>query len=400
MVFLATLLVVISEQYNHYAVDSRLVEPGSLFFALPGERVDGHAFLESSGAKAAVVSLDYTGPDFGMKLYPVRDVLETLQDMAKKKQARMKCKVIGITGSVGKTTTRNILVTLLKEKYRVATAPKNYNSQIGVPLTILNHVTEDDEILVLEMAMTKKGQIRKLTEIAPLDIALITWIAHAHSENFESLEGIALAKAEILEGAKIGFVPKESPCAELLKGREYFVTSDMPKLPIPGLHNQHNLAGAIAVAKELGLTDEEVEKGVAKIEPVDRRQEHVEKNGILFVNDSYNACAASVIAALKGLPEGKRKIAVLGTMPELGKFSEQCHLEVAEYASKSVDHLLCLGEPTKLMHELWQEMGKDSFWFSKREQLEAALKKMVKPKDVVLLKGGSFLQLWKVLEVF
>lgn len=205
------------------AVDSRQIKPGDLFFALPGAKADGHTFLEEAakkGAAGAVVHHSYNGADFGLPLIKSDDVLQTLQELARKKVESARPRIVGITGSLGKTTTKEFVTTLLKAKYRVAASPGNSNSQIGLPLAILNHSGEGDEILVLEMGMTHPGEIHKLVSIAPPEVAVVTKVALVHACNFESIEEIAHAKGEIFSHplTKMGIYNKESDFGGMLSG--------------------------------------------------------------------------------------------------------------------------------------------------------------------------------------
>ena len=197
-----------------FAVDSRLVKQGNLFFALKGAHVDGHQFLSAAavnGAVAAVVNESYNGPDFGLLLIKVPDPLIALQELAKSVLQQRKSKIVAVTGSLGKTTTKDFITTLLKSKYSVSCSPGNSNSQIGLPLTILNHTDGAEDVLVLEMGMTHSGQIKQLLQIAPPDIAVMTTVALVHAGNFNSLEDIARAKAEVLTHPKttLGVIPHD-----------------------------------------------------------------------------------------------------------------------------------------------------------------------------------------------
>lgn len=173
--------------FNNVCVDSRLISPGDLFVALPGNQTDGHHFLpqaKACGAVAAVVCSSYRGPDFGLPLIAVPDTLKFLQESARKKVKESRSKVVAVTGSVGKTTTKDFITHLVSQKYRVASTPGNSNSQIGLPLALLNHFEGTEEIVVVEMGMTLPGQIAGLVSIAPPDIAVITSVALVHAAFF------------------------------------------------------------------------------------------------------------------------------------------------------------------------------------------------------------------------
>lgn len=427
--------------FSKVAVDTRLLTPKALFFALPGEKTDGHLFLQEAAQKeaiAAVVKNDYQGPTFGLHLIRVPDVLAALQTLAKNELKSRKTAIVGVTGSVGKTTTKDFIVTLLKESFRVGATPGNSNSQIGMPLAILNETTGDEDILVIEMGMTHPGNITQLTQIAPPSVAVITNVSLVHAMNFDSLREIAMAKAEIfthsstkmgiynLDIADCDLMRQTGKCPKMtfsathpdagfilsassqefeFKGPDGLVMNLGPLL-LPGKHNHVNALAAVAVARYFEMPWEAIVRGVNKLALPERRLQMISKNGVTFVNDSYNASEVSLKAALTSLPEqasGGKKIAVIGEMLELGKFSTKCHEEVARTALRTVDHLLCMGKECAPMHELWTKSGKPVYWLDERSEKNRALlvqelKKLILPGDVVLLKGSRSNQLWKILE--
>lgn len=399
------------------AVDSRHVKAGDLFFALPGAKVDGHAYLSDAatrGAVGAVVHAAYEGSDHGMDLIRVPDALEALQTLARKKLQEMKLRIIAVTGSIGKTTTKDFITTLLSGKYRVAASPGNSNSQIGLPLTILNRVRGDEEIAVFEMGMTAPGQIGKLVSIAPPEVAVVTKVALVHACNFESIEGIAAAKAEIFShpATRLGIYHQESDygfalsrtggCNKLsFSTLDTSVESLLPQLHLPGKHNRHNFLAAVAVARYFGLDWDEIRNRQDLLALPERRLQFIERDGVTFINDAYNASELSMKAALETMPQphsGGRRIAVLGGMVELGKFSADCHKAVGLHALGYVDLLFCFGEESKLMEEVWRLAGRQAIWREERSQIVSLLREILKPGDVVLLKGSRSKEVNKVLE--
>lgn len=418
-------------------VDTRLLNPGEVFFALKGAQTDGHQFLSiaaEKGAAAAVVHHDYTGSNFNLPLIRVHDSLHALQTVAAELIKVRKSKIIAVTGSVGKTTTKDFITTLLSHKFTVAGTPGNSNSKIGVPLAIINHFQGDEDIVVIEMGMTHAGDITDLVQIAPPDVAVITTVGLVHACNFNGLPEIALAKAEIFSHAKtllglydfaignIASLGAIGTCRKLsfsvgFRQADYFLEVGSEGLEIttpsnekevvgsllvPGKHNQHNFLVAVACAHHFGMSWEEIRKAMTTLTLPEKRLQFVLKNGILFVNDSYNASAISVKAALTSLPEvtkkSGRKIAVIGEMLELGKYSEQCHKEVGEEALKHVDLMFCLGSACKPIKESWEIVHKPVLLFNDREALIRQLRVQLREGDVVLLKGSRANQLWKVLE--
>lgn len=426
--------------FGKVAVDSRLLSKNDLFFALPGEKTDGHCYLEEiarKGAAAAVINADYQGADYGLNLIRVPDVLRALQLCARNELRQRGTRIVGVTGSVGKTTTKDFIGTLLKESFKVGSTPGNSNSQIGMPLAILNETDGSEDILVVEMGMTHAGNIRQLTQIAPPTVALITNVSLVHAVNFDSLADIAKAKAEIFQHPKTqaGIFNQDISHPDILRDagncrkisysavassanyvlekssesfdfQAYGEKISTEKLQVPGQHNLINVLGAIAVARYFEMPWPEIKRGLGKLVLPERRMQMICKNGITFVNDSYNASEVSLKAALTSLPEphaGGKKIAVIGEMLELGKFSEKCHHEVAAAALMRVDHLLCIGKECAPMHDLWTKSGKPVYWLDERSDknrvlLAQELKKLLVPGDVVLLKGSRANQLWKILE--
>ncbi|HRD55164.1 MAG TPA: UDP-N-acetylmuramoyl-tripeptide--D-alanyl-D-alanine ligase [Parachlamydiaceae bacterium] len=418
------------------AVDTRLVSPGDIFIALPGEKADGHQFLEEAAKKGAscfLLNKNYKGSCFGLPALYTEDPLFSLQLLAKKVLEKSHAKIVAITGSVGKTTTKDFLTTLLQEKYVVAKTPGNANSQIGLPLAILNHTDGKEDVLVLEMGMNAKGHIEKLVEIAPPDIAVLTHVGLAHAASFDSLLEIAKEKAQIFKHPKtkiailngdmehLDVIMQIGTCEKLLfsvackqtgfyldnftlhTSKDGFFRLDPSLHPFFGKHHYQNLLAACAVACHLGLSFEEIKRAEAKLSLPEKRFEVKEISGITFINDSYNASESSLIAALEALPKpkkGGRVIAVIGEMLELGKFSKACHERVGKKALVHADLCFLFGKECKPIYSLWKENKKPVKWFLGLGELRKALKAQVFASDVVLLKGSSANQLWTVLEEF
>ncbi len=417
-----------------FQYDSRAVGPGDLFFAIKGAKVDGHAFLEDvrdRGACAAVVSSEFQGKIEGLPLIVVGDVLASLQLLAQISFTQNPCKVIAITGSVGKTTTKEFIATLLEGRFRLSKTPGSVNSQVGLPTFLLN-CAGTEELLVLEMGMNHAQEIKRLITMAPPDIAVVTRIALAHSAFFpEGIEGIAAAKAEIFSHPKtlLGILSTQAfqfPVFEQtgnfrkvtygLEGEqgEYVLCRGQKeaeifhlgtslgtlKSPFKAVHMQENFLAACVVALELGLSLEEIREKAPLLKTCKNRFEIVEKEGITFLNDSYNANPTSMKAALLNLPEpgiDGKVIAVIGEMRELGNFSAKSHLEIGELALQKVSHLLCLGNDCQPMIELFSAANRPAELLVSLKEMEKRLFEVAKPGDVVLLKGSNSHQLWKLL---
>lgn len=417
--------------------NSQEVSTGSLFFALKGEKSDGHQFLcevAKKGAVGAVISKEYRGERFGLQCVEVDDVLLSLQQLARQVHMTRSTFVIGVTGSVGKTTTKEFIAALLGFKFRVGKTPGNANSQVGVPLSLLNS-RGDEEVLVLEMGMSQPGEIRQLVQIAPPDGVVLTQIALAHAAFFPGgLEEIASAKAElfshpdtkwgVLNQQVLGFrapclvggfkkisyslasVSKTAKAVLYSDSQEYYIgegstRSPQFSLPFNASHLCENFLCAALVAREMGMEWPEIIEQAQHLQPYKNRFELTEKGGVMFVNDSYNASPTSMKAALANLPspkEGGKRIAVLGAMKELGKFTEEAHFDVGKSAIGKVDHLICLGQECQPMVEVFKEKGIPVELFDDLSEVKIKVRMLAKRGDVVLLKGSNSKQLWRVLE--
>jgi UDP-N-acetylmuramoyl-tripeptide--D-alanyl-D-alanine ligase len=394
---------------SFFSIDSREVEKGGIFFALKGEKVDGHNFLEEvarKGVSAAVVSKKYVGLNFGLRLFYVDDVIQALQEIARRALLERKTKVIGITGSLAKTTTKEFLYHVLQSKFFIKKSEGNRNTQSTLPLAILN-AEGNEEYLILEMSMTKKGHITNLVQMAPPEIVVLTPITICHATHFQDVEGIASAKAEILApSAKFAVIHETSISYKAVRKALTCDFAVYPKkinfeIPFQESHLRENVAGVIEVAKYLGLRDDEIIASLRGLKAFEHRFEKIVHRGITFIDDAYNANGLSMIAALKNLPNpkpGKKKIAVLGSMADLGKYSDAVHRDVANVAASYVDLLYCIGDHAKPMVEVFEKMKKEVLFFSSYEELKSRLRVVAEEGDVVLVKGSNFHKLWKVIE--
>jgi UDP-N-acetylmuramoyl-tripeptide--D-alanyl-D-alanine ligase len=374
-----------------------------------------------------VVSKSYTGPDFGLELLRVEDVLEALHKLARVAASETSAKIVGITGSVGKTTTKEFVSTLLEGKFRVGKNPASFNTKLTLPTTILN-MQGDEEVWVLEMGMSEPSDLPVLVNIAPPEIAVVTKIALAHAAYFPGgLPDIAFGKAQIFTHEKTNTAIFDAglfsyPAAiSLIHGQkvsfslaertaDYFLTDDLldergvraPRLqiPFPQLHVRHNLLAAIAVARALKMSWEEIEQRLPLLQLPKMRFEQFEKGGVWFINDAYNANPESMRSALSSLPEpkpGGKRIAVLGTMFPLGSFSKEAHEEIGRFAQGRVDHLLSVGKEAKVLCDAFGEVKKPAEHFGEdKKALAERLKELMHPGDVVLVKGSRVMQLEEI----
>jgi len=423
---------------NRYVVDSRLVSPGDLFFALEGNHSDGHRFLKevaSRGGIAAVVHSSYKGESYGLILLKVDHVLQALQTLAQTIQKERKQKIIGVTGSVGKTTTKEFIATLLVQRYSVDKTLGNYNSQVGLPLMILNSLGKS-EIFVAEMGISQPGNLEKLVQIIPPEISVVTNIGHAHIGCFpQGMEEIAWEKRKIfsLPQIKGGVLHHQairfkafqtfSSCPFKTFGLiKYPSTSPLPDyrwgetgnnlieeakeiapfpLPFCQTHFCENFLAAVAVARMVGLSWKEIQMGSQQLSLPPLRFEQIQQNGVTFINDCYSANPESMIAALSNLPfpaPSSKRIAVLGEMAELGNYSHQAHSDIGAFATQHVDHLLSYGEGARALWKSFHKSGKPCEWWDDLKQLKKRVFEIANPGDVVLVKGSNINQMWNILK--
>ena len=380
-------------------VDSRDVRKGDWFFALRGAKDDGHLHIEQARDSGAEKVIAHAGPHAN-----VDDTLAALQEMARLFLKKSSAKVIAVTGSVGKTTTKELIYALFKTRFKTGKTEGNQNSQIGFPLSILNEIRGDEEYLVLEMGMTEKGNIEKLVSIAPPDIYLVTMIAPVHIMNFDGLNGIAEAKAEIFSRprTKVGLLSKKClPFKDILekRGAEIHYYGENEGYPTPNIPRQHfeNFYGACKVFELCGGKRGEI---ITDFPQHDRRFQKVEKKGVYFINDAYNASEIAIVAALKELPPAPKKFAILGEMLELGGLSVPAHENVGKVTLETVDEVILVGKGTAPIRKLREDKGLKTPLFEDYKGALGYLREQIKEGDLVYLKGSKPWMLWKVVEEF
>ncbi|NIM58130.1 MAG: UDP-N-acetylmuramoyl-tripeptide--D-alanyl-D-alanine ligase [Candidatus Aminicenantes bacterium] len=431
-----------SLSFHKFNIDSRLTEPGELFFALVAER-NGHDFIQEAvkkGASGAVISHKITIPDKDIALIQVNDTLEALHKLAGQVLIDHPVKVIGITGSIGKTTAKEFTWRLLSRNLNVLKSEGNFNNQLGVPLSLLK-LTDKHEVAVLEMAMSAPGEIRTLTRIAPPDIAVITNIQPVHLQFFNSIDEIALAKKEILEGAKddgIAVLNGDDSLvrkiAEDWKGRKVlFGLSEEcevraqniqkagwegmafelrygdreEKISLPFFYESHlyNFLAAAAAAKALSVPFDDILPQIITLKLMPNRGTLVRlAKNIRLIDDSYNSNPAALESALKALTPlpSKRKIAVLGDMLELGEKEVEYHIQAGRQVAESGwDVLVTVGALSQHMAEgaLSSGMKADQiFSFKNSEEAAEEILILLQEGDLVLVKSSRKIEIEKIVE--
>lgn len=423
---LAQPMPAIDRWITHYSIDSRDIQRDGLFFALEGNKASGTAFLSGAAEKggiAAIVPKTYKGDTYGLHLFFVENVTMALQRLAQEKMNKISsAHIIAITGSIGKTTSKEYLFAMLQNHFSVFHTPKNYNSQIGMPISLLN-ASDDHRIYIIEMGMSEKGNIEQLVRIAPPTIGWVTHISHSHFSGFSSLEEIAEEKAGIFSSPKLQWriinqdISKYASMqssnnntiicgkdVELLSQdvdfqiRYYKELSDKFSLEIFGKHLLDNFLGAVAIAKLLGMSFTDIFASVCTLPVVPHRFEKKTYKGVTFIDDSYNANADSTVAALYNIPQTSgRKILIFADMHELGSYTEKAHERVATAAVQIMDVCFCLGEASRAVTDLFIAHRKLGNHYTDRELMSDALTKYIQEGDVVLVKGANQYKLWEII---
>ena len=413
--------------------DSRQMTNGGMYIPLKGERFDGHNFIESAfqiGAQAIISEKDVNYED--KIVIKVKDTHQALKDMASYLRNHRPVKVVGVTGSVGKTSTRDMVYSVVKQKYKTLKTEGNYNNEIGLPLTILRY--HDEEVLVLEMGMNHLQEMSRLSMIARPDIACITNVGTAHIGELGSRENILKAKLEIIDGMKEGstlIINQDNDMLQTVElphfnvvrvGKskeasiqashivleetkssfevEYQGKKEIIEVPVQGEHNISNALIAIAVGIELNISLEDIKKGIQEFKLTKNRMDILEKNHKTVIDGTYNASVDSMKSSIDVLANyKKRKVAILADMLELGDYSQQLHEEVGSYvASKGINILVCVGKEAKYIYQKARESMKDVYYFESNQEVIARLDELLKEDDVILVKGSHSMNLKEVVE--
>lgn len=428
----------LTKEVQSITTDSRTVEAGSLFVPIVGERVDAHKFIPDVMAKGALATLSERElEDADYPYIQVESSLTAVKAIAEFYLQQLNIPVVGITGSVGKTSTKEAIASVLKQKYRTLKTQGNFNNELGLPLTIFR-LREDDEIAVLEMGISDFGEMTRLTKIAKPDTCVITNIGTCHLENLGDRDGVLRAKTEIFQsmnqnghivlngeddklatikeynGIKPVFFGLDDHCDVYadeiedkgLKGstcRIHLGEQTFSVLvPMPGIHMVLNALAAAAVGRIYGLTTDEIKKGIESIEAIKGRFRMIETENLLIVDDCYNANPMSMKASLDVLHHGNgRRIAILGDMGELGENEAALHREVGVHAAQcGIDGCVCVGDLCKEMAQAAKETNPDFnvIHVDTREELLNHLSSYVQKGDTVLVKASHFMKFEEVVE--
>ena len=429
-------------EFTGITTDSRSIKPGELFVALKGEKFDGHTYCKKAlqdGARAVLVeNLNEIEED---KAIVVKDTLRAYQEIAHAyRMSNKKLKVVAITGSNGKTSTKDLIAACLASKYNVTKTQANFNNEIGLPKTLLS-VTEKTDIAVVEMGMRGLGQIRALKALAKPDVVVITNVGETHMELLGSMDNIAKAKSEILEdltAENTAVLNGDDPYVSKMKTNAKTVTYGIIKgnilqgmnleisgngttfsyqsgitkatknvaMPLIGKHNVMNALAAIAVAEVFNVSDEDIVGALNGALLTEKRQEVLHFGKVTAINDAYNASPASMetgLETLKKVVEAQKKgraVAVLADMLELGASSLNAHKKVGEWAAKNgVKLLITYGTESKATYEAAKNKGVASFYCKNKEEAATILKDNLQDNDVILFKGSHSMEVDKVIDL-
>jgi UDP-N-acetylmuramoyl-tripeptide--D-alanyl-D-alanine ligase len=430
------------EAARGYSIDSRTIQPGEIFFAVIGERLNGHDYVEQAlakGALAAVIRKDEAAR-FGTtaNLLAVDDTLVALQSLATAVRKLWGKRLVGVTGSAGKTTTKEAIAHVLAAKYRVLKSEGNFNNHFGLPLMLLKLEPEHD-LAVIEMGMSHAGEIAALAKIAGPDIGVVTNVAPVHLEFFKSISGIALAKRELIDSlptdgiailnaddehvsqfgkafrgrtVTYGFDSSAEVRAENIQTRGFEGSTfdvvvpgqrQRTTLPLVGAHNIHNALATLSVALQCGFDLAAATEALATLSPQEKRGQVIQLGNITVINDCYNSnpkALAAMVEALSTMP-AKRRIVVAGEMLELGDAGEEMHRAAGrDMAKRNIDILIGVRGLAQSMTEGAQQAGIRSGFMASADEAGEWLAHETRDGDVVLLKASRGVKLERALEIW
>ena len=421
------------------SIDTRTLVPGNLYVPIIGRRFNGHDFARQAierGASAVLWRRGEPNPPEDVPVLFVEDTLAALQRLAAAYRRRLGVRVVGVTGSNGKTSVKDMLAAVLGVKYKTQATPGNLNNDLGVPLTLLA-LEEDTAFAVVEMGMSGLGEIRRLSSLAAPDIAVITSVSEVHLGDLHTRERILAAKLEIVEALRAdgllihhgdhaplreALAGMRLPCRRIAFGlgplndlrAERIVVSRAGTafeaggasyfLPVSGKHQAVNALAAIAAARHVGLTEDEIRAGLSRVRLTGLRTEWVETGSLTVLNDAYKSNPTSVRAALELIYElgpYPQKVAVLGDMVELGEESAALHREIGEeLRPDQLDYVLTIGPEARTIAEAARtRFAPDRvIHCADQEELLVALRRIVRPQALVLVKGSRYLGLERLVD--
>ena len=419
--------------------DSRQVQKDYLFIPIKGARVDGHDFIPQVFEKGALVVLsDHALPEETGPYILVSSTTEAMKKIAAFYRTQLSCKVVGITGSVGKTSTKEMIASVLEQRYKVLKTEGNFNNGIGLPLTIFN-LTEEHEVAVLEMGIDHFGEMHELASISQPDICVITNIGLAHMENLGSRDGILKAKTEVFDhlrpNASVilnGDDDKLSTVTEV-QGKKpvFFGLSDsldayadeivsqglrgtdavlhLPlgeinvHIPVPGNHMVYNALAGACVGMKLGLTLDEIRSGITSLKTIAGRTNLIDTGSLLIIDDCYNANPVSMKSSLDVLSTATgRTVAVMGDMFELGDKENELHYNTGAHAAEiGIDVICCIGELSHHAYEGAKACAKNSsiLYFKTKQDFLDKIRNVVKKDDTILVKASHGMEFPEIIEV-
>lgn len=424
----------LNENILGVTIDSRAVGPGFLFIPIKGDRYDGHNFMAAAREAGAVCCLSESYPDSGKPTILVPSTLAAFQALAAFYRSLFSIPVVGITGSVGKTTTKELIAGVLAQKYDILKNEGNLNNQTGVPITIMR-LEPRHEAAVIEMGTNHFGEIRNVARIARPNVCVLTNIGESHLEFLGSKEGILKAKSEMFEYMEPGgvvIINGDDPLLyTLLERFPDAVTYGLGErnrvrakdildlgldgtkftacyegaeteihVPSPGAHMVMNALAALAVGRVMGLGEQQIQLGISSFEPSSGRMHVVETGSIRIINDAYNANPTSMKASISIAAKSPgRSVCILGDMFELGGSEAEFHKDVGRHAAgEGAGLVLCVGSLAKYICDGAVEAGAHAMWFPDKESLKDALPGLLNSGDTVLVKASHGMHLETVAE--
>lgn len=411
--------------------DSREIKEGYLYIPFVGARVDGHNFIADVFEKGALCTLSEKKLDIEEPYILVENAGQALKDIAEFYREQLDCQIIGITGSVGKTSTKEIIASVLSEKFNVLKTEGNFNNEIGMPLTLLK-IRDEHEIAVIEMGISFFDEMRRLSKVSKPDVCVITNIGTCHLENLNDRDGVLKAKTEMFENAKPNCLTvlngddDKLATIEEVNGRKpvfYGLESDRSitatniepdgmkgtnctinyedfsfdtYIPIPGLHMIYNALAATCIGVHYGMSLEEIDNGIRNLKAIGGRNNIYENNGITIIDDCYNANPMSMKASIDVLNNSDgRKVAILGDMFELGSDEDALHREVGEFINtKDIDLVICIGKLAKNIADA--VVNAEVKYFKTKEEFNPD--EILAEGDTVLVKASNGMKFKEIVE--